>query len=302
MSTTPEALPRGPLAVLGLGLCAVSLAGPFIILSGVGPFALPAWRLLAVTALLLPPGLKALAADLRGLSRAERARLVLAGMLYGAHFAAFTAAFSRTTKESAVVLLGAQPLIAALAGAALLGEAVTLPMIVSAVVGLAGLVVFVGEHLELQRAHLVGDALVLLCSALLVGSYVIARRLRPRMSLVGWLLSLYGSGGLLCLVVALATGDPLWGYSTASWGWLAAAVLVSTLVGHSCYQYAVKYLPVFTVNLASLGEPVIAIAAMAALRERFPVFQTSELSGRQAVGGALLLVGVGLGLAWRARK
>jgi drug/metabolite transporter (DMT)-like permease len=296
----PPAAAR-PILALVVGLLAVSLAGPFIVLAQVGAFALPAWRLLSVAALLLPFALRHLAADLAGLSRRERWLLVVSGVLYGAHFAAFTGAFSYTTKESAVMLLAGQPLLGAAYGALFLREPITRAMVASSAVAIAGVVLFVEYDHDRGEWALLGDALVLACGLLIAICYGIGRRLRPRMSLGGYLTSLYTVGGLTCLVGALLTRDPLWGYGAERWGWLVAAVLVSTLVGHSCFHYAVKFVPVFQVNLTILGEPVIALVAMTLVRDQFEAFQTSSLGPRQALGGAILLVGVGLGL-WSGRE
>jgi drug/metabolite transporter (DMT)-like permease len=288
-----------PFLALLVGLLAVSLAGPFILLaSPIGPFALPAWRLLAVAVLLLPLAGRYVIADLRGLTPGERWRLVASGVLYGAHFSAFTAAFDFTSKESAVMLLAGQPLLGAAYGALFLGESITRAMIASSAVAIAGLVVFVQHDIDLGRDALIGDALVLLCGGLIVVCYGLGRRLRPRMSLSGYLTVLYAVGGLTCLTAALFMGDPLWGYARDDWFWLLCAVLVSTLVGHSAFHYAVKFVPMFQVNLTILGEPVIALAAMALLHDSLPEFQASTLTVRQALGGTLLLAGVGLGLWW----
>lgn len=287
-----------PILALVVGLFAVSLAGPFIVLAQVGAFALPAWRLLSVVALLLPWALPRLASDLEGLTGRERWLLVVSGVLYGAHFAAFTGAFSFTTKESAVMLLAGQPLLGAAYGALFLGERITRGMVASSAVAIAGVALFVEYDQDRGDLALVGDALVLACGLLIAVCYGIGRRLRPRMSLTGYLTALYAIGGLTCLVGALVTRDPLWGYGPERWRWLVAAVLVSTLVGHSCFHYAVKFVPVFQVNLTILGEPVIALVVMTLLRERFEAFQTSSLSVRQGLGGAVLLLGVGLGLWW----
>ncbi len=223
-------------------------------------------------------------------------------MLYGAHFAAFTGAFSFTTKESAVMLLAGQPLLGAAYGALFLREPITRGMVASSAVAITGVLLFVEYDQDRGDLALLGDALVLACGLLIAICYGIGRRLRPRMSLAGYLTALYTVGGLTCLLGALVTRDPLWGYGPERWGWLVAAVLVSTLVGHSCFHYAVKFVPVFQVNLTILGEPVIALVVMTLLRDRFEVFQTSSLSARQALGGGVLLLGVGLGLWWgRAR-
>ena len=71
-------------------------------------------------------------------------------------------------------------------------------------------------------------------------------------------------------------------------------------MGHSCYQWAVRFVPVFYVNVMSLGEPVVAVAVMSLLRERYPALQASQVTGQQAVGAGLLIAGVALGLTWRA--
>lgn len=296
------AAPARPILALVVGLLAVSLAGPFIVLAQVGAFALPAWRLLVVAALLLPLALPSLRADLRGLTARDRWLLVASGVLYGAHFAAFTGAFSYTTKESAVTLLAGQPLLGAAYGALFLREPVTRGMVAASAVAIAGLALFVEHDQDRGDLALLGDGLVLLCGLLIAVCYGIGRRLRPRLSLATYLTALYAIGGLACLAGALVTRDPLWGYGAERWGWLVCAVLVSTLVGHSCFHYAVKFVPVFQVNLTILGEPVIALVVMALLRDRFAAFQTSSLSARQALGGALLLLGVGLGLWWGRRR
>jgi drug/metabolite transporter (DMT)-like permease len=260
--------------------------------------ALPAWRLLSVTALLAPVAIPRLAADWRGLTASERWRLLLSGVLYGGHFAAFTAAFAFTSKESGVVLLAPQPLLAAGVGALFLGEPITRAMVGSSFVAIGGLVVFVWHDVELDPRSLIGDGLVLVCGVLIVACYAMGRRLRHRMTLAGYLTALYAIGGVTCLAAALVAGDPLGGYAWDQWVWLGCAVLVSTLVGHSAFHYAVKFVPVFHVNLTILGEPVLALIVMAALRDRFAVFRASSLGLHQAFGGALLLLGVGLGLWW----
>jgi drug/metabolite transporter (DMT)-like permease len=139
---------------------------------------------------------------------------------------------------------------------------------------------------------------VLACGLAIVCSYSVGRVLRPRMSLVGYLGALYWLGGLTTLVVSVAAGDTLWGYSDEAWIWLWLAVLIPTLVGHSMFHYVVKYVPVFYVNLAILGEPVLALLIMYALRERYAVFAESTLTAAQVVGGALLMVGVMIGIVF----
>lgn len=286
-----------------LGMLAVATAPPLILLAGVPPFALAAWRLIAVALILLPFGAVKLFGDLKKLSARDLTWLIVSGIMYGIHFGLFNLAFEHTSKESVVVLLGAQPLMAAAVGAIWLDERITKIMVGASALAIGGLLIFVWHDYTFDASHLVGDALVLACGAAIVASYSIGRRLRPRMSLVGYLGALYWIGGLTCLAIALIAGDTLWGYAQNSWFWLACAIIVPTLIGHSLFHYVVKYVPVFYVNLTILGEPILSLVMMYLLREQYAVFRESTLSPLQLIGGSALLIGVGIGLtAWRKPK
>jgi len=285
-----------PASALVIGVLAVSTAPVLILLTGLDPFALASWRLLCVALLLSPLALPRLLADWRGLRGRERLLLLASGVLYGAHFGLFNLAFFHTSKESVVVLLAVQPLMAAGIGAAWLDEKFTRAMLLSSLIATAGLVLFVWHDYRFDASQLVGDALVLACGLAIVTSYSLGRVLRPRMSLPGYLGALYWVGGLTTLTAALIAGDPLSGYSSDQWFWLIAAVLVPTLVGHSLFHYVVKYVPVFYVNLTILGEPIISLLIMYALRDQYVVFRESTMSMEQVIGGTLLIAGVAIGL------
>lgn len=291
---------RLPALALLLGMLAVAIAPPLILLAGLPPFALAAWRLLAVALILLPFVATSLRRDWSGLRVDERLWLGFSGILYGLHFALFNMAFEHTSKESVVVLLAAQPLMAAAIGALWLKEAITRRMISASAVALAGLLLFVWHDYTFEPKHLVGDALVLAAGLAIVLSYSAGRRLRPRMSLIGYLSALYWIGGATCMISAFVIGDSMWGYSGDQWKWLALAIVVPTLIGHSLFHYVVKYVPVFYVNLTILGEPILALVIMYILRFEFEVFAQSTLTPLQIIGGILLMGGVAIGL-WRRR-
>ncbi len=286
-----------PFLATVVGVVAISMAAPYILLSELEPFAIAAWRLLSVTLLFAPFAAGKLWRDVAALSAADRWKLLASGITYGAHFALFAMAFSYTTKESVVMLLAAQPLIAMAIGRIFLGEVITPSMLAATGISLLGLGVFAWNDYLFDPRYLLGDAMVLACGLLIVISYAIGRRLRPKMSLFGYLLALYAMGGLTCLGAALAAQQALWGFHWVNWYYLGCAVLIPTLIGHSMFHYVVKYVPVFYVNLAVLAEPVIAIVVMMAFRERFAVFQASELTTLQGVGGAILVAGVAFGLS-----
>ena len=285
-----------PVLAMLIGMVAVSTAGPFILLAPIGPFALPSWRMLSVTAILAPFAASRAREDFSRLNAFDRVKLVLSGVLYGFHFVFFTWAFEHTSKESAVVLLGGQPLMAATIGALWLKEPITRWVAISSVIAIAGIVLFGWNDSITDAGQLLGDGMVVLCCLLIVISYSFGRGLRPKMSLAGYLTAIDGIAGLSALTLAIIKGDALWGYPSQTWVFLICAILIPTLIGHSMFHYAVKYVPVFYINLAILGEPVIALLIMLALKDHFEVFAKSTLTTLQALGGLLLLTGVAFGM------
>jgi drug/metabolite transporter (DMT)-like permease len=135
-------------------MLAVATAPPLILLAGVPPFALAAWRMLAVGALILPFAAAPLWRDWRGLRGGERGWLVFSGLLYGFHFGLFNLAFEHTSKESVVVLLGVQPLMGAAIGALWLKEEITRRMLMASAVAIAGLAIFVWHDYSFDPAGL----------------------------------------------------------------------------------------------------------------------------------------------------
>lgn len=287
-----------PALALVVGVLAISTAPVLILLTGIEPFALASWRLICVALILTPWAGPHLWRDVKRLPGRDLVLLLVSGVLYGAHFGLFNLAFFHTSKESVVVLLAVQPLLAAGIGAVWLDERFTRTMFYSSLVAAAGLCVFVWHDYRFETSHLVGDALVLACGVAIVTCYSLGRVLRPRMTLPGYLASQYWIAGLTMLVSALISGDKLWGYADDTWFWLVAAVLVPTLIGHSLFHYVVKYVPVFYVNLTILGEPVISLAIMFALRKQYEVFAKSTMTLEQMIGGTLLLLGVAIGLVF----
>ena len=92
---------------------------------------------------------------------------------------------------------------------------------------------------------------------------------------------------LTVLVLALASGTPLTGYGAVNFATAAAMAVLCTLLGHSVFNWALKYLPPAFVSTVKLLEPVIsALWGLLIFR---------EVPGLSVVlGGALTIFGIAL--------
>lgn len=280
-----------PLAALTSGLVLVSTAGPMLVAARMDAFALAAFRLAFGGVLLLGW------AVLRGTWRppaAEVPRLAVGGFLLAAHFALWIKAFDLTDYASNLLLLVAQPAVAALIGARL-GERQGRETWLSIGLSLAGLAVIAGGDLRLGPRALLGDLMCVAGAVAITLFVVVTRRARAGMHLPAFLGWTFLSGAALAIPVAIAAGDRFSGYPAASWAWLAGLVLLATIGGHGLMNLAARHVRLFTLNLAIVLEPPLAIAMGALLFG-------ATISSLQIAGGLLLGAAVVIGMSPELRR
>ena len=225
------------------------------------------------------------------LTRGDAAFLALAGAALAAHFWAWVAAIDRTSVITSVALVALQPLLAALGGWIFLRERPPRATLVGMAIGFAGALLLVADDLG-ERGTLVGDLLALLAAVLVSGYFVAGRRLRRRLSNLTYGAAVYSVAALLLLAAVAVSGTPLTGHPAEAYLLIVALAAGPQLVGHNALNWALRALPVATVAVVTLGEPVGATAIAALLLD--------ELPGRWEVAGSLVvLLGVGVALGRR---
>lgn len=278
-----------PYLGLVLGVLAASTASTFIRLAQreVSSLAVAAWRLTLASLALAPIALGARWAELRALTRREGALALGAGLLLALHFATWITSLSMTSVAASVVLVSTSPLFVGLGSHLLLRERLTRPIALGLIVAVAGSVTIGMGDLGRGSHHLLGDLLALIGALAVAGYFLIGRRLRARLSLLGYVFPVYATAALALMAVAALARVPLMGYSSSSWLWLLLLALVPQVVGHSSLNWALRHLTATYVTIAALGEPIGSTAlAWLVLRELPPPAAIG--------GGALILIGIAI--------
>ena len=104
---------------------------------------------------------------------------------------------------------------------------------------------------------------------------------------------LSGAAALVPLVVG--AGDRVLDYPPASFAWLAGLVLLATIGGHGFMNLAAREVRLFTLNLAIVLEPPLAIGLGALLFG-------ATVTPVQVAGGLLLGAAVVIGMAPELRR
>jgi drug/metabolite transporter (DMT)-like permease len=293
-------LSRAYLAI-GLGILAVSTASLLIRYAqndGVPSLVIAAYRLALASLVLAPFALWRHAAELRALTRRQWLLILTSGLFLGAHFAAWISSLAYTSVASSVVLVSSSPLFVALIATLALREKTSRLVIAGLVLTLAGAsVVGLSDVCSpagcpswqsfLHGSAFAGDLLALL-GALALAIYLVAgRAVRATVSLTSYIFATYATAALvLCLVLWLAH-LPVAGYSGQAYLWLTLLALVPQLMGHSSFNWALKYLPATFVSVTILGEPAGSIVLAALLLGEVPTI--AGLGGRLLILAGIVL-------------
>jgi drug/metabolite transporter (DMT)-like permease len=284
------------LLVLLAGILAVSTASIFIRYAqpAASSLTIAAGRLLFATLTLAPFALIRHRSALARLTARELRLAALAGLFLAAHFALWIASLERTTVASSVVLVTTTPLWVGLLSPLVLREPLTRRLALGIVLALAGGIIVGlggtgGTHAAIAgvgRADaLLGDLMALSGAWMMAGYLMVGRRLRAGLTLGPYIFVVYGMAAVLLTVAMAATGRSLFGLAPATYVWLALLALVPQLLGHSSFNWALRYLPASFVAIALLGEPVGSSALAFGLLHEVPT--PLELGG-----AVLILAGI----------
>jgi drug/metabolite transporter (DMT)-like permease len=277
---------------MAVAVVAMSWAAPLIRLSSAPPLAIAAWRLTFATLMLAPalaasPGRR----EWSALGPAARRIAVVAGICLAFHFASWITSLRLTSVAASAVLVSLSPVFAWAFSRAFLGERPARRQALGIVLAIVGAgIIALGDAGRSGRAALVGDLLALAGAAFGGAYFVIGRRLRADLGLVPYITPVYGVAAVVLLAWAAGRGEAFVAYRATDWAIFAALAAGPMIVGHGGLNYALRYLPAYTVNVAALGEPIGATLIAWLL----PAI--AEPPGLPALAGGILALG-GIALA-----
>jgi drug/metabolite transporter (DMT)-like permease len=284
--------PISPLLGIGLGIVVVSTASIAIrYAQGYAPsIVIAAWRLSVASLVVLPFLLGRERQGLRRLAGREIALALASGVFLALHFATWITSLEHTTVANSVVLVSTMPLFVALLAPVTLKEPLTRAVTLGLALALVGGVVIAlsdtAEGLGAEAGSaLLGDLLAVAGALAGAGYLLIGRRLRRNLSLVAYIGLSYTTAAMVLIVWMVLAGEAAFGYPLEAVGLMVFLGLGPQLLGHTSFNWALRYLPASVVGVTLLGEPVgSSILAYLLLDERPTPLKLSAM--------ALILAGI----------
>ena len=274
-----------PFAALFVGVGAISWSAILIREADAPPFIIAAYRMVLAG---VPMGALALIQQRRApesMPVSVFGALLLSAAFLAAHFAFWVTSLQHTSVATSVVLVAAQPLYVALAAPLLLGEQVERRVWAAIAISMTGAVIMASEDFSEGLGTVAGDAYAMLGGMCAAGYFMVGRRVRPNVSWLRYVGTVYPASALMLLILVLIAGDSLAGYSTKAYVMIALLAIGPQLIGHSSINWTLAYLPALVVSIGILMEPVITTGLATVILDEFP-------SILEVAGGALVLLGV----------
>lgn len=272
------------LALLGVGVLAVSLAAPLMAALVVPPLAIAFWRNALAATAIAPVALVRHRAELGALTRRQVLVVAVAGLCLASHFGFWITSLTMTSVASSTAIVSLQ-VIWVVAYDLRRGATVGPQVVVGVLVATVGALVVSGVDLSISPRALAGDGLALLGSLGVAAYAVIGGRIRQEMTTTAYTLGCYGTAAVALLVAALLGGQSLGGYDADQWALLGVLAVTAQLLGHSVFNHLLATVSPMMVSLTILLEiPGASLIAAAWL---------GQVPGAAAFAGlALVLAGI----------
>jgi len=272
------------LAIL-VGVFAVSFSSILVRICSAPPLIIAAYRLIFTFCFLAPFSLTGGASSLRGMSGRQIALAAASGVFLALHFVTWFTSLKYTSIASSVVLVTTQPLFVVLGSFIFFRERVPRKALYGGLLAFAGSLVIGATDFQVGQRAFLGDLIALFAAVMVSGYLLLGRKLRGDVELTGYTFVTYGASSLTLVLAALVSRQPFYPYPGRDWLLFVALALVCTVMGHTVFNWVLRYVQASVVSVSVLGEPLGAILWAA-------VFLGETPTPRQAVGGALIFSGL----------
>ena len=274
-----------PFLALISGVLAVSTGAVFAKLAEAPALVIAAYRVGLASLILAPIAWWQAREEILGLRMREYALALLSGLFLALHFSTWISSLSYTSVANSVVLVNTNPLWVGVLTPVISKDRLSLKTKVGIVISVIGGAIIGAEDFATGDQALWGDFLALLGSICAAMYLLLGRNLRRKLSLLAYVIICYGSAAIILWGLVIALGLQITGFSSGTYAAFAGMAFVSQVIGHTSYNWALKWFSASLIAVSLLGEPIGATVLA------YLIFDES-LTWTKFIGGGLILVAI----------
>ncbi len=252
--------------VLFVGIISISLAAIFIRMCGEMPSITIATYRLTIASLILIFIAFFKKVKLAAISRRDLALMVLGGFFLAFHLISWITSLKYTSVANSVALVTTNPVFVGIFSVFVFKRKLDKEIIAGIILSVLGSFLisrgFAGAAVDFQN-HVFGDLLALLGAVLASGYLIIGSVVRERVPTFEYILVIYTITTVMLNLMLLLMSFTVYknqslyfGFPLKAYFFVFLLAVVSQLLGHTSFNYSLKYLKPDFVAIAILGEPI----------------------------------------------
>ena len=274
-----------PYVAIAIGVISVSLSAIFVKLSSAESAVIAFYRMLFSVLIMSPVFLLKYKSELKLLQKRDWLFSIVAGVFLAFHFILWFESLNYTSVASSTVLVTLQPIFAFVGTYLFFKEKVAFQSIVAVIVAISGSLLISWGDFRISGAALYGDGLALIACAFITGYLLFGQDVRKRLSLMTYTMVVYSVSTITLFFYVLFMGQSFGPYESNDWLLFVMLAIVPNLLGHTLFNWSLKWVSTNTISIAILFEPVgAAILAFFIFNEKLIL--------SQVIGGIIVILGI----------
>ena len=274
-----------PYVAIAIGVISVSLSAIFVKLSSAESAVIAFYRMLFSVLIMSPVFLLKYKSELKLLQKRDWIFSIVAGVFLAFHFILWFESLNYTSVASSTVLVTLQPIFAFVGTYLFFKEKVAFQSIVAVIVAISGSLLISWGDFRVSGAALYGDGLALIACAFITGYLLFGQDVRKRLSLMTYTMVVYSVSTITLFFYVLFMGQSFGPYESTDWLLFVMLAIVPNLLGHTLFNWSLKWVSTNAISIAILFEPVgAAILAFFIFNEKLIL--------SQVIGGIIVILGI----------
>lgn len=263
-----------------------SLSSIIIRFSEAPSLVISAYRMLFTSLMLLIPVMMNSKSEFKNISKKEYFLCTISGIFLALHFATWISSIKMTTIANSTILVSCSPLFVALANYFITKEKLNGKMVFGISMSLVGtIIIALGSSGDSASNLMLGNSLAFLGAIFVAGYLVIGGIVRKNMSAVTYVFIVYSVSTFVLFFMCIASNTPIYPYAPREFLLFIALAFFCSILGHTVYNYMVKYVSSTLISVSTLSEPIFAsILAMLIFREIPSIYTLT--------GGIIIITGI----------
>lgn len=220
--------------------------------------------------------------------------LLVAGLFLSMHFYTWITSLQLTTVGNSIFLESTHPLFGWILSMVILKEKISNIFIPYFLIASIGMYFIISGDIQLNENALTGDFLAIFSAFCIAAYLIIARILKNEIDFFPYIFIVYSIAAFCTFIIIIFKGLNFWYIPLNGWILLLLMAIGPNLIGHSILNWASRKIPVYKVNMAFLGEAVLATVYAAIL--------LNEIPHQEFYIGAILIIVAIVGVFLSGRK